>query len=136
MTVIGFNFSRINVERTGSKKGKITISNNVSISEVSELKIPLGGDKAKCVKFDFKFDSKYEPSVATISLAGDLLYLLPNAEADKIITEWKKNKKLTKEALGPVMNAILSKCNVEALILSKELNLPSPIPLPKVNVKQ
>lgn len=135
MTVIGFNFNKISVERLGSKKGKLTISNNVGILDVSEAKVPFGNEKTKCVKVDFKFESKYEPKVAQISFEGDILYMLPAELAEKVIKEWSEKKNLVEDVVQPIMNAILSKSNVEALILSKELNLPSPIPLPKVNVK-
>lgn len=135
MTVIGFNFNKISIERLGSKQGKLTISNNVSLQNVSEAKIPFGDDKSKCVKIDFKFESKYEPKVADIILEGDFIYMLPKETADKVLASWKDKKAIDKELLSPMMNAILNKANVEALILSKELNLPSPIPLPKVNVQ-
>lgn len=134
MTVIGFNFNKILVERKGNKTGKLTISNNVSVNDVTEAKIPFSGDKAKCVKFDFSFDSKYEPDIATIHLSGDLLYMFPQEVAEKVLSEWKKNKKLDQDVVSAVMNTVLNRCNIEALILSRELNLPSPIPLPKVNV--
>ncbi|MGM5483311.1 MAG: hypothetical protein ACQER9_00150 [Nanobdellota archaeon] len=136
MTVIGFNFNKISVERTGSKKGKLNISNNVGISDVSEEKVPFSNDKNKCIKVVFKFESKYEPSVATINLEGEIMYMLPPEKIDAIMAEWKKDKKIPKDFIQPVMNAILSRSNVEALVLSKEMNLPSPIPLPKVNVNE
>ena len=51
------------------------------------------------------------------------------------IDSWKKDKKLPKEVMSSVLNTILSRCNVEAMLLSREVNLPPPIPLPKVTVK-
>ena len=48
----------------------------------------------------------------------------------------EKDKKIPKEVMTPVLNNILAKSNVEALVLSRELNLPPPIPLPKVEVKE
>jgi hypothetical protein len=36
--------------------------------------------------------------------------------------------------MSAILNTVLTKCNIEALILSQEVNLPSPIPLPKVKV--
>jgi len=134
MTVVGFNFTKIGGERKAGSKGKLTISNNFGITNVSEATIPLGGDKSRALKFDFSFESKYEPSVASINLEGNLLYLFPNELAEKVLEEWKTNKKVKNEAVEPVMNAILNKSNIEALFLSRELNLPSPIPLPKVNL--
>lgn len=135
MTVIGFNFNKILVERLGTKKGKLTISNNVGITEVGEAKVPFGNEKTKCIKVDFKFESKYEPSVAQLLFEGDILYMLPTELAEKAIKEWTEKRTILEEVVQPVMNAILNRSNIEALILSRELNLPSPIPLPKVNVK-
>jgi hypothetical protein len=134
MTVIGFNFNKILVERRSNKSGKLTISNNVAINDVSEAKVPFSGDKARCIKFEFSFDSKYEPDIATIHLTGELLYMLPQEAAEKTLAEWKEKKRLSQDVIGGIMNTILNRCNIEALILSRELNLPSPIPLPKVNI--
>ena len=136
MTVIGFNFNKILVERKSSKAGKLTISNNVGINDVSEANVPFSGDKAKAIKFDFTFDSKYEPDIAIITLSGDLLYMFPQETAEKVLSEWKEKKRLSQDVVTAVMNTVLNRCNIEALILSRELNLPSPIPLPKVNVEQ
>jgi len=35
-----------------------------------------------------------------------------------------------------VINSILGRCNIQALIMSKELNMPPPIPMPKVAQQQ
>lgn len=136
MTVVGFNFNKINVEKKNNKKGKLTITNNFGITNVSEAKLSLGGDKAKALSFEFTFESKYEPDVAFIKLEGDLLFMLPTADANKVLEAFKKDKRVPNDFAEPVMNAILNRCNIEALFLSRELNLPSPIPLPKVNIKK
>ena len=52
----------------------------------------------------------------------------------EIIAEWKKDKKIKKELMGGILNTVLTKSNVQALIISQQVNLPPPIPLPKVNV--
>ena len=49
---------------------------------------------------------------------------------------WKKNKAIPKEAMTAVINTALTKCNIQALILSQQVNLPPPIPLPKVGAKK
>jgi len=33
------------------------------------------------------------------------------------------------------MQVILARCQIQAIILAKELNLPSPIPLPKLSIE-
>ncbi|MBI2659814.1 hypothetical protein HYX07_01495 [Candidatus Woesearchaeota archaeon] len=57
-------------------------------------------------------------------------------KAKEILGNWKKDKKLPKEMMAGLLNTILTKCNVQALILSQQVNLPPPIPLPKVQVQQ
>jgi len=52
----------------------------------------------------------------------------------KKITLLPKDKKLPKEIMAGLLNTKLTKCNIQALILSQEINLPAPIPLPKVQV--
>ena len=49
----------------------------------------------------------------------------------KAIDGWKKEKKVDKDIMTQVLNTALTRCNVQALILSQDLNLPPPIPLPR-----
>ena len=57
-------------------------------------------------------------------------------KVEELLNGWKKDKKLPPEVITPVLNMALTKCNVQALILSQEINLPPPIPLPKVQQKE
>lgn len=134
MTIVGFNFNKISVEKKEAAKGKITINNNISIKNVEKRDLSLGAAKQEGVKFIFEFVSKYEPKFAEISLEGDVLYLAGSEQVKKILDGWKKNKKVEKDVMAQVMNTALTKCNIQALILSKEVNLPPPIPLPSVEV--
>jgi hypothetical protein len=135
MTVIGFSFTKMLVEKHSPVKGKISINNNVGITAVDETKIDINTDK-KSIKLTFEFTSSYDPNVAKILLQGEVIYLMPKAKAEETVKNWKKNKKLDKEVMSQVLNNVLAKCNVEALILSKDMNLPPPMPLPKVGIKE
>ena len=134
MTIVGFNFKRIDVEKKSGASGKINISNNVAIKDVKDTDLSIGSEKQKAVKFEFEFVSKYDPNIGKILLGGDVLFLADTATIKKILDDWKKNKSVQKEIMSDVLNTVLSKSNVQALILSQEVNLPSPIPLPKVKV--
>jgi len=48
---------------------------------------------------------------------------------------WKDQKKVHKDVMTETLNVILDRCNIQALILARDINLPSPIPLPKVKVE-
>jgi|TARA_B100002003_G_C14024305_1_gene493919 hypothetical protein len=134
MTIVGFNFTSMNAEKNDTIKGKVNINNNVAIKDVKEKDLALGSNKQKSLKFEFEFTSKYDPNMGHITLIGDILYIEEGKKIKEILDGWKKDKKLPKEITGKVLNTVLGKCNVQALILSEQLNLPAPIPMPKVQV--
>lgn len=135
--IVGFGFTKLSAERKEAAKGKIDINNNVTIKDINEDSFPLGNDKQQNVlRFIFEFTSKYEPSVGSILFEGELLYMEDSKKAKEILSLWKKEKKIQKEIMAGLLNTILTKCNIQALILSQEVNLPAPIPLPKVQIGQ
>ena len=131
MTVIGFSFTKMMIEKKNPVKGKISINNNVGIKDLEETKLNLNTNK-KALKLNFEFTSAYEPNIGKILLTGEVIYLVDKGKADDIVKNWKKNKKIEKEMMTQILNNVLNKCNVQALILSKDMSLPPPIPLPKV----
>ena len=132
MGIVGFNFSKMNIEKLSPVKGKISISNNVSITSVEKTNLELGQSKEDALKFTFEFTSQYDPKVGIINLMGDVIFMEDDKKIADIEAQWKKDKKIPKEIMTNVLNHVLNKCNIQALILSKDLNLPPPIPLPKV----
>ena len=135
MTVVGLQFDKIVVEKFGPVKGKVGVNSNVSLKDVEKVKLGLGREKQDAVKFVFEFTANYEPKIAKITLNGVLTYINKPDTVEQITKGWKKDKKIPKEVMTPVLNSILAKCNIEALVLAKEINLPPPIPMPKVRIK-
>jgi len=75
-------------------------------------------------------------SVADIIISGDVIFL--DAEQhDKIVKEWKKDRKIPEAVNLEIVNSVLRRCIIKALTLSEELQLPPPIMLPfATNKKQ
>jgi len=134
--IIGFNIIKIEAERSPEVKGKISINNNIQIKEVEKAELFLGKSKQDGLKFKFEYLSTYEPKAGKILLVGDLVAVEEKDKADEIINGWKKNKKVSAEILTQILNSILSKCNIQAILLSREIGLPPPVQLPKVQVKK
>lgn len=141
MTIVGFNFTKINAERIKAPDGKIGIQNNVEIKEVKKTDLPIGTSKQEVLVFLFEFTSKYMvdkegskgDKIGEILLGGEILYMDEPAKIKEIVKEWKEKKQLTQQNLmTDILNHVLAKSNIEALILTKEINLPPTIPLPKV----
>jgi len=136
MTIVGFNFTKLEAEKKDMVKGKININNNVSIKNVEEKKISLANEKQKVINFNFEFLAKYDPDVGSIKFTGEVLYMDTSSKVKEILDGWKKDKKLPKELMPIILNTVLNKCNIQALIISDQINLPPPIPMPKLQAGQ
>jgi|TARA_B100001964_G_C13729837_1_gene378334 hypothetical protein len=132
MTIVGFNFTKLEAEKKELVKGKININNNVSIKNVEEKKLSLANDKQKVLSFTFEFTAKYDPDIGSIKFVGDVLFMEESKKTKEILDGWNKDKKLPKDIMPHILNTVLNKCNIQALILSEQVNLPPPIPMPKL----
>lgn len=136
MAVIGFSLNKIEVEKKPDYKGKVSIKNNVSIKDVEKADLFLGKTKQDSLKFTFTYASLYEPAFGKILLEGHVIFVEEDAKVKNILKSWKKDKKIEPEVMTILLNNILSKCNIEALMLSRDTGLPPPLPMPKVQVKK
>ena len=134
MPVVALQFAKIVVEKHAPVKGKVKVDNNVTLTNVEEADLSVGQSKQGVLKFHFNYTAKYEPKIADMNFTGYLTFLEKPEKVKEITKSWEKEKKVPKEILSSVLNTILSRCNVEALILAREVNLPPPIPMPKVQV--
>ena len=135
MTVVGFQFDKIVVDRMDVPKGKMNVKNNIVIKDLEKKEINVGKAKQNLLVFKFEFEANYEPKIAKITLNGTTTYVEKEEKVEELVKGWKKDKKIPKEIMAPLLNNILTRCNIEALILAREVNLPPPIQLPKVTVK-
>jgi hypothetical protein len=136
MTVIGFNFSEIKVSRKEGAKGKINIKNNVVIKDIAEHNLNLGDKNQNALKFNFEFSSKYEPDLGDIVINGNIIVMQSADKVKAVLDDWKKSKKAPKDLMSNLLNTILTKCNIEALIMSQKVNLPPPIPMPSIKQEE
>ena len=132
MTVMGFSFHKINVEKKKSATGPIRISNNARIRDITQTDVNMGISDRKGLVFEFEFTSKYEPGVGSMIFDGSVIYLESEKKMKEILQLWKKNKRVSRDVMTPVLNNILSRCTIQALIISREMNMPPPIQLPKI----
>ena len=66
----------------------------------------------------------------------EIVFLEDPKHIKSIMDQWKKDKTVDKNIMTVILNSALAKCNIQSMIISKDMNLPSPIPLPKVGVKE
>ncbi len=135
MTLIGFNFNKMLTEKKNKAVGKINVKNNVIITKIQEAKLNMGTSKQAGVEFTFQFTVDYEPDIAMIEIVGSVVYMGTVDKVKEILDQWTKEKKMPPDVVEEVYNFVLHKCNVQALILARDMQLPAHIQLPKVSAK-
>jgi len=135
MAAIGVQFDKVAVERLKPLEGKVSVNNNQKITKVSKIDIPLGKSSRPALRFDFEYSVDYAPEVAKLTIEGFATAIDRPEVIEEEDKKWKKEKKVSPELMTEVLNNILARGSVSALILSREFGLPAPIELPKVRVK-
>jgi hypothetical protein len=131
MTIVKINLHKVHAERDlDAKGGQIKINNNVSVKNVEEMSFAVEGKKG--LKFTFAFNCNYEPNLGKIEVEGQVLFVEDEAKVKEIKDTWDKDKKIPMDIMEQIVNAALHKGNIQAIKISEEVSLPSPLPLPKV----
>ncbi len=131
MTIVKINLHKVNAERNlNAKGGQVRINNNVSIKNVDDLGFGVEGKRG--LKFTFSFNCSYEPDLGKIDVEGQVFYVDEEKKIAEIKKGWEKDKKVPMDVMEQIINAALHKGNIQAIKISEEVNLPSPLPLPKV----
>ena len=131
MTIVKINLHKVKAERNlDNKNGQIKINNNVSIKNVEDMSFSADGKKG--LKFTFAFNCVYEPDVGSIEVEGQVFYVDEEKNISQIKSNWAAGKQVSMEVMESIVNAALHKGNIQAIKISEEVSLPSPLPLPKV----
>ena len=133
MKIIGFNLTKILVQREETQKDGLQVNQNINIKDISEEKIPITEDKA--LKITFNLTITYSEDYAKLEFEGNVLILPEKEELKNFLDSWK-NKKIPEQKRIPLFNFIMNKCNIKALYLEDEMSLPLHIPMPRITSEQ
>lgn len=132
MPVIGLTFKSIQAKREkGMIKSEIKINSTPKIIGVKEMDIQALNKKALAMEFEFL--TLYNPTIAEIKISGELLYT--TKENKVVLDSWQKNKKLPENVSVEVLNHLFRRCLIKVSNLADDLQLPPPIPMPRVGTK-
>ncbi len=130
MAIVGFNFTKLNIENLGVFKANEKINSDLKILDVVPEKTAIDVSK-DLVKFQFEFSIDYAGSGNAL-LAGDVVYLEEPENIRDILENWKTKKAVHADLLQQILNAVLFRCNIKALIMAQDVNLPPHFQLPRV----
>ncbi|MEM2089505.1 MAG: hypothetical protein QXL88_00200 [Candidatus Pacearchaeota archaeon] len=133
MVIAGFSFKKIFAEKLEPARGKIKINVKIDIEDIVKEEIELLNKEA--IKISFSFSVEYEPKVASLLLEGELIFVDEPKKIKSILEGWK-NKKLDEKIRTSILNFIITRCNVKALQIEEELNLPFHLPMPRIKEQE
>ncbi|MEK6867231.1 MAG: hypothetical protein AABX98_00265 [Nanoarchaeota archaeon] len=135
MAVVGFNFTKIVGEKKADPTNKLNIDRSVNLQKVEESHLNIGTQRQSGLVISFLYAVKYAPELGSIDLNGNLFYLAPDDKIKEALDSWKEKTILPKDVMNQVLQAIFIRSNIQALIVSKDLALPPPFPLPSPKVR-
>ena len=131
MRVIGFNFTKIDVEKFSEPKEGVKIQTTVDVTDIKEMKTDILKSKDDLLEVKFSYGVKYEPKVAEIGIKGTILVSINPKESKEVLKAWKK-KEISEQFKFYVLNIVMRKSGLRAAILEDEFNLPLHVPMPSL----
>jgi len=108
----------------GEKMRNVRIDNNSTVTLITK-----SGETESEVSF--RYTANYG-GIGTIRIEGTLLF---NGDSDKLITQWQKSGNMPNEIASEIHTAIMRVCVPEAVMVSRDIKLPPPLPLPQINIQ-
>lgn len=129
MKVVGFNLTKISIERKEINMSADKVDQKINITDVSKQKVDFSSEEL--LKISFELSLTYPNDLAKLEFAGYVTTIPNPDEMKKFLFTWK-DKNIPEDAKFPLFNFIMNKCNVKALYLEDELGLPLHVPMLKI----
>lgn len=134
MKIIGFNLTKVNLEKKSNNLKNLKVSTSIDVLEVKEVKSNLFTSSEKLIGITFEYIINYEKDIAVLRFQGNLVIATEPKQAKEVFDNWE-DKKLPEEFRTSIFNIIFKKSSLKALQFEDEFNLPSHIPLPSFKPK-
>ena len=136
MPIRGFFFTNIEASKNlepGEKMPKLQgFEHNNRIVNVQKFEMTRGKDSPEMLLIKFGFSSNYKPAFVSMKIEGSVLYSPKDTTVEQILAGWRSNRKLIPEVAQEVIGNIVIRCLQKATVLSDQLNVPPPFPIPTV----
>lgn len=126
MAIKNFEIRSIDAERyseKGEARKNLRVDHNSSVTRIKKIKNDLN-------ELNFRFNINYS-NMGKIKIEGKILF---QGDYPDLAKKWKENNQMPQEVAQQIHSTIISNCVPQAVVLAKDLQLPPPIPLPKVNL--
>jgi hypothetical protein len=126
MPIIGMTLNSMEAKKHEEINGAVKLNSNMNITDVKEEDLVALKCMGLAIKFDFgvKYMTGKEKVSAEIKMDGTVIYM--GDDSEKVLKDWKKDKKLPDDLKLQVIRLVSEKCSKKAIMLSDDLQLPSP----------
>jgi hypothetical protein len=127
MQVKSFEMTGIEAKRfakQGEKLNNIRIDHNSTVTQITALP-----DDSAAV--DYRFTANYV-GLGYVKIEGQMVL----SEASGVVAEWQRQGSMPPEVANLVHNTVVPNCIPTALLIARDLRLPPPVPMPRINVQQ
>ncbi len=131
MKLLGFNFTKISIEKKKDSLKDLKIENQVDITNVSEVNQDVLKSDDDFLAVTFKYVIDYKPEIARIEMVGSVLLSINSKIAKEVLKKWK-GQDTPDEFRIPLFNVIFRKAGLKALELEDQLNLPLHMQMPAI----
>jgi hypothetical protein len=128
MQILSFENTTIEAKRfskAGEHVANIRIDHNSTVTQINRA-----SDRTTSV--EFRFTVNYG-GMGFIKIEGTLLL---EGETDEIMKEWASTGSMPNETANIVHNVVVSNCIPTALLVARDIRLPPPFPLPRINIEK
>jgi hypothetical protein len=128
MQVKGFEVNMIEAKRfskQGEKIGNIRIDHNSTVIQITK-----SAENTACI--EFRFTTNYV-GMGYIKIEGQVAIV---GEVDPVISEWAKASSMSPDVANMVHNTVVPNCIPTALLVARDIHLPPPFPMPRINIQQ
>jgi|GEM_PF-1523985 len=128
--ILGDHIVRIHAENKGMSK-KMTVSNNIILTEVMERNYNFAGDKKPGLALKYTYTTKYGDTGSKIETDIVVFFVGDKKEIDEILNTWKEKKTLSDKFALPISNRVLEVGMLQAIALAEQLKMTIPVKLPR-----
>jgi hypothetical protein len=126
MPIIGIGIKTMEGKRHEDIAGSVKVNSNMNITNVKDQDLP--ALKSKGLSIEFEYSTKYidekNKNLAEINIDGNVI--LVGEDQEKILKDWKKDKRLPEDIKFQVIRIVSDKCSKKAIMMSDDLQLPPP----------
>jgi hypothetical protein len=126
MPIIGIGLKMMEGKRHEEITGAVKVNSSMNITNVKEQELTALNCKGLSIEFEYstKYIDDKSKNLAEINIEGNVI--LVGEEQEKILKDWKKDKKLPEDVKFQVIRVVSDKCSKKAIMLSDDLQLPPP----------